>query len=134
MKFIWSYCISFSLLCCLFFSCENEESLIGENFLMNGDHEVFILSPDSIIISAMTQFEDSVSAQNSTNLVGSYYDSYFGQTDATFYFEITLPNNELSFNATAVTNATTTAAQRGTHSGVQRAAGHTQHHIDFLPS
>jgi hypothetical protein len=106
MKFIWSYCISFSLRCCVFFSCENEESLIGENFLMNGDHEVFILSPDSIIISAMTQFEDSVSAQNSTNLVGSYYDSYFGQTDATFYFEITLPNNELSFNATAVTNAT----------------------------
>ena len=105
MKFIWSYCIIFSLLCCLFFSCENEESLIGENFLMNGDHEVFILDPDSIVISAISQFEDSVSAQNSTNLVGSYYDPLFGQTDASFYFEITLPNNELSFNATAVTSA-----------------------------
>ena len=106
MKFIWSYCISLSLICCLFFSCENEESLIGENFLMNGEHEVFILNPDSIIISSYSQLEDSVSAQNSTNLLGSYIDPMFGQTDASFYFQITLPSNELSFNATTVTSAT----------------------------
>ncbi|MAQ70048.1 MAG: hypothetical protein CMD23_03010 [Flavobacteriales bacterium] len=105
MKFIWSYCIGFSLLCCLFFSCENEESLIGENFLITGEHEVFILHPDSINISAFSQFEDSVNAQNSTNLAGSYIDPIFGQAEASFYFEITLPNNELSFNATAVTSA-----------------------------
>ena len=106
MKYIWSYCISLSLLCCLFFSCENEETLIGENFLMNGDHETFILDPDSISIYAFSQIEDSVSSQSSTNLVGSYTDPMLGKTDASFYFEITLPNNELSFNATAVTNAT----------------------------
>ena len=89
MKYIWSYCISLSLLCCLFFSCENEESLIGENFLMSGEHEVFILNPDSISIYAFSQIEDSVSSQSSTNLVGSYIDPMFGQTDASFYFQIT---------------------------------------------
>jgi len=73
---------------------------------MNGEHEVFILNPDSISISAHSQIEDSVSAQNSTNLLGSYIDPMFGQTDASFYFQITLPSNELSFNATTVTNAT----------------------------
>lgn len=105
MKYIWSYCISLSLLCCLFFSCENEESLIGENFLMNGEHEVFILNPDSISIYAFSQIEDSVSSQSSTNLVGSYIDPMFGHTDASFYFQITLPNNEINFNATTVTSA-----------------------------
>ncbi len=38
-----------TLLClCLFFSCENEDSIIGENLLIHNQHDVFVLN-DSLI-------------------------------------------------------------------------------------
>ena len=89
-----------SLLCtCLFFSCENEESIIGENLLMNNQHDVFILGDSLIEIASFSNIEDSLNAQNSTNLLGSYFDPISGQTNASFCFQITLPNNEMSFDA-----------------------------------
>ena len=94
-----------SLLCtCLFFSCENEESIIGENLLMNNQHDVFILGDSLIEIASFSNIEDSLNAQNSTNLLGSYFDPISGQTNASFCFQITLPNNEMSFDAINISN------------------------------
>ena len=84
----------------LFFSCENEESLIGENLLNHHQNELFIVN--NIAIDVSNQLEDSVSAESSTSLLGSYVDPISGQTNASFYFQITLPNNEMEFNATVV--------------------------------
>ena len=94
-----------ALLCvCLFFSCENEESIIGENLLIHNQHDIFVLNDSLINIVAFSAIEDSLSAQNSTNLLGSYFDPISGQTNASFCFQITLPNNEMSFNAINISN------------------------------
>lgn len=90
---------------CLFFSCENEESIIGENLLINNQHDVFILADSLVEITSFSAIEDSLDAQNSsTNLLGSYFDPISGQTNASFCFQITLPNNEMSFDANNISN------------------------------
>ena len=95
-----------TLLCtCLFFSCENEESIIGENLLINNQHDVFILADSLVEIASFSAVEDSLDAQNSsTNLLGSYFDPISGQTNASFCFQITLPNNEIAFDANSISN------------------------------
>ncbi len=95
-----------TLLCtCLFFSCENEESIIGENLLINNQHDVFILADSLVEIASFSAIEDSLDAQNSsTNLLGSYFDPISGQTNASFCFQITLPNNEIAFDANSISN------------------------------
>ena len=104
MRLLNSYLFLAGLTLLLLLSCQNEESLIGENFLDNGDHEVFILEQEEINIIALSTIEDSVTAQSSINLLGSYLDPYFGLTNASFCFQITLPNNEMSFNASSINN------------------------------
>jgi len=104
MRLLHSHLFLTGLTLLVLLSCQNEESLIGENFLDNGEHEIFILNQEEINIIALSAIEDSVSAQSSINLLGSYLDPYFGLTDASFCFQITLPNNEMSFNASSITN------------------------------
>ena len=104
MKVAYSYLIGFFLTILFLLSCQNEESLIGESFLNNDSHSIFILDEDLININAFSVLEDSVAAQSSVNLLGSYLDPYFGSSDASFSFQITLPNNEISFNASSITN------------------------------
>ena len=98
------YFITTSLCFFLFFSCENEDSIIGENLLIDNQHDVFMLNDSLINISAFSAIDDSIGAQNSTNLLGSYLDPISGQTNASFCFQITLPNNDMSFNATNISN------------------------------
>lgn len=86
----------------IWFSCDNEDSLIGEGLLNSQNPDVFILADSLIHIKAETFHEDRVNAQSSTSLLGSYLDPISGQTNASFYFQITLPNNEMDFNATSV--------------------------------
>ena len=102
-KGIFYFIITLSCIC-LFFSCENEESIIGENLLLNNQHDVFILADSLIGIASFSAIEDSLDAQNSTNLLGSYFDPISGQTNASFCFQITLPNNEMSFDANNISN------------------------------
>ena len=93
----------FLLICITFWSCENEESLIGNDLFLT-DYEVFVF-PDSLIhISSTSHFDDSVTSDNSTGLLGSYFDPVFGQTDASFSFQVTLPNNEMTFDVNTITN------------------------------
>lgn len=88
----------------ILFSCQNEESLIGENLLADDFHQLFIY-PDSLIqVSINTYREDSVSAQSSLSLVGGYTDSYFGESQASTVFQVLLPNNEISFDASSISN------------------------------
>jgi len=90
------------LLLGLFFACQNEESIIGENIVIDSDNEVF-LYPDSLKeIEIYSAIEDSLQAQSSIGLLGSYIDPISGQTNASFSFQITLPNNEMEFDANNV--------------------------------
>ena len=90
------------LLLGLFFACQNEESIIGENIVINSNNEVFLF-PDSLKeIEIYSAIEDSLQAQSSIGLLGSYIDPISGQTNASFSFQITLPNNEMEFDANNV--------------------------------
>ena len=100
-KYSISTIVLFSL---MFFACQNEESLIGEDLLVDDLHEIFIY-PDSLIqLPVKSIREDSVSAQSQFSLVGSYADSYFGDSESSCMFQILLPNNEMSFNAISISN------------------------------
>ena len=86
----------------LFFACQNEESIIGENIVINSNNEVFLF-PDSLKeIEIYSAIEDSLQAQSSIGLLGSYNDPISGLTNASFSFQITLPNNEMEFDANNV--------------------------------
>ena len=90
------------LLLGLFFACQNEESIIGENIVINSNNEVF-LYPDSLKkIEIYSAIEDSLQSQSSIGLLGSYVDPISGLTNASFSFQITLPNNEMEFDANNV--------------------------------
>ena len=90
------------LLLGLFFACQNEESIIGENIVIDSDNEVF-LYPDSLKeIEIYSAIEDSLLSQSSIGLLGSYIDPISGLTNASFSFQITLPNNEMEFDANNV--------------------------------
>ena len=90
------------LLLGLFFACQNEESIIGENIVINSNNEVFLF-PDSLKeIEIYSAIEDSLQSQSSIGLLGSYIDPISGLTNASFSFQITLPNNEMEFDANNV--------------------------------
>tara|TARA_B100000963_G_scaffold355450_1_gene373726 strand:+ start:57 stop:1256 length:1200 start_codon:yes stop_codon:yes gene_type:complete len=90
------------LLLGLFFACQNEESIIGENIVINSNNEVFLF-PDSLKeIEIYSAIEDSLQSQSSIGLLGSYIDPISGLTNASFSFQITLPNNEMDFDANNV--------------------------------
>ena len=99
------YSITTILFLSILFACENEESLIGENFLENESHDVFILNDELINISISSKPDFNLSAISQVSLLGSYSDPNpnFGKTDASFCFQITLPNNNITFNATEIT-------------------------------
>ena len=92
----WSYLIIIIIL--FFNSCQNEESLIGNSFLNNGQYSLEIYN-GNIQFLTHSLVDDSVSATSSRSLLGSYLDPLFGQTNASFAFQIKLPANNMSFNA-----------------------------------
>mgnify|MGYP001250159771 CR=1 FL=1 len=93
-----------TLIIMLLFACENEETLIGENFLNTGDYEVFILDDSLISINCTSTQEGGINQSESQiiNLLGSYEDPIFGHSEASFSFEVGLPNNNMDFNASNV--------------------------------
>ena len=99
----WPYFIT-SLIVILFCSsCQNEESLIGSSFLNEGDYALEKYVGDISILS-YSLIDDSVSASSGRSLLGSYLDPVFGQTDASFSFQIKLPANNMSLNALSIEN------------------------------
>jgi len=96
----WPYFISISIII-LFCACQNEESLIGNSFLNNGEYNLEQYT-GTIHFSSRSLVDDSVSAASPRSLLGSYLDPIFGQTDASFAFQIKLPANNMSFNAQSI--------------------------------
>ena len=97
----WPYFITISIIILFCYSCQNEESLIGNSFLNSGEYSLEKYMGD-ISISSHSLIDDSVSASSPRSLLGSYLDPLFGQTDASFSFQIKLPANNMSFNAQSI--------------------------------
>ena len=97
----WPYFITILIIILFCYSCQNEESLIGNSFLNSGEYSLEKYLGD-ISVSSHSLIDDSVSASSPRSLLGSYLDPLFGQTDASFSFQIKLPANNMSFNAQSI--------------------------------
>ena len=81
-----------SLLCLLFcFACENEESLIGEEIVQ--ENNIIISYPenntdDDAIYSETKDHSNMLALGGETNFVGKIDDPVFGNTEASFVFQI----------------------------------------------
>ena len=98
----YPYSVAIAIFIFLFFSCQNEESLIGNSFLNDGQYVVENYMGDINI--SVSSSEDTVSGIGTNSLLGSYLDPSFGQTNASFSFQVKLPANKLNFNAQSIQN------------------------------
>ena len=98
----WISFIAFLTLVLFYFSCQNEESLIGNSFLTDGEYTVERYPEDIVFFTESMIDEDGVFASSTTSLLGSYLDPLFGQVDASFSFQIKLPANNMAFNAVSI--------------------------------
>ena len=98
----YPYSVAIATFIFLFFSCQNEESLIGNSFLNDGQYVVENYMGDINI--SVSSSEDTVSGIGTNSLLGSYLDPSFGQTNASFSFQVKLPANKLNFNAQSIQN------------------------------
>ena len=99
----WPYFFTVIIVILFFSSCQNEESLIGSSFLNEGDYTLEKYMGDISVLS-YSAIDENVSASSSKSVLGSYLDPVFGQTDASFSFQIKLPANNMSFNALSIEN------------------------------
>lgn len=97
----WPHFIPVLIIILFCYSCQNEESLIGNSFLNSGEYTLEKYVGD-ISVSSYSIVDDSVSASSPRSLLGSYLDPLFGQTDVSFSFQIKLPANNMSFNAQGI--------------------------------
>ena len=83
------FVIALILLCC--FSCENEESLIGESFVVSDKHTIVSYpqeGDDFSMTSESVKNSNMLALAGDTSLLGYYNDPIFGETTAGFSFQI----------------------------------------------
>tara|TARA_B100001758_G_C18395548_1_gene605697 strand:- start:289 stop:1557 length:1269 start_codon:yes stop_codon:yes gene_type:complete len=85
-----------------FFSCNpDEDDILGLDLIE--DDEFFIekhqFSSQNTDFNIQNFQEEGVTGSGSYNLLGSFNDVYFGQSDAAFYMQVLLPSNNIDFEA-----------------------------------
>jgi hypothetical protein len=76
-------------------SCEKESSEIGVNIQPGADK--IILATDTLSVYTKTIIDDSITTdERSLSLLGSYNDSFFGQTNTSFITQVTLSSGNIS--------------------------------------
>ncbi len=90
----------------LFFSvlsCSEDENIIGENILPNGDeitigfNEISTIESYTVSMDSIYSDEDELSSSKPYCLVGSYIDPVFGLSKASFMSQIRLSKNNVDF-------------------------------------
>jgi len=90
-----------SLLTFFLISCNpDKDDILGLDLIQDDEFVIEKLSfpNDSIPIPIHTFQEDSVSGFSPYNLLGSFRDDYFGQSNASFFTQILLPNSNIDFD------------------------------------
>ena len=91
-----------SLLLFLLISCNpDEDDILGLDLIQDDEFiiEKHIISSNTTDLNIKNFQEENVSGSGSYNLLGSCYDNFFGQSDASFYFQVLLPSNNVDFEA-----------------------------------
>ena len=91
-----------SLLLLFLISCNpDEDDILGLDLIQDDEFliEKHIISNNTIDLNIKNFQEEDVSGSGSYNLLGSFYDNFFGQSDASFYFQVLLPSNNVDFEA-----------------------------------
>jgi hypothetical protein len=100
MARVFNLLLSFSLF--FFISCNpDEDDILGLDLIQDDEFliEKYIFSSNTTDISIKNFQEEDVSGSGSYNLLGSFYDDFFGQSDASFYFQVLLPSNNVDLEA-----------------------------------
>lgn len=97
-------------------ACTKEPDRVGTDVIPPSDRLPFGLDT-TIVIEAWSVLEDSVRTdETSQNILGSYWDPYFGITTASIYTQLRLPFTGHSFgNSVVVDSAVLTLALRGAY-------------------
>ena len=85
-----------------FISCNpDEDDILGLDLIQDDEFliEKHIFSSSTADLNIKNFQEEDVSGSGSYNLLGSFYDNFFGQSDASFYFQVLLPSNNVDLEA-----------------------------------
>lgn len=91
-----------SLLLLFLIACNpDEDDILGLDLIQDDEFliEKHIISNNTTDLNIKNFQEEDVSGSGSYNLLGSFYDNFFGQSDASFYFQVLLPSNNVDFEA-----------------------------------
>ncbi len=96
-----SLLLSLFLLLC-FVSCNpDEDDILGLDLIEDDEFiiEKYEFSDQTIDFNIQNFQEEDVTGSGSYNLLGSFNDLYFGQSDAAFFMQVLLPSNNIDFEA-----------------------------------
>ena len=91
------------LLSCLL-SCENEESLIGNDFITNNPHSLTVYDVTTDSIKSRSIPNINISGSGNNNMLGGYFDPVFGKTTAGFSWQIRPTSNTLPPSLQSISN------------------------------
>ena len=97
--------ISFFLF--FFISCNpDEDDILGLDLIEDDEFlvEKHQFSSQNIDFNIKNFQEQDVSGSGSYNLLGTFNDLYFGQSDAAFFMQVLLPSNNIDFEASEEPN------------------------------
>ncbi len=90
-----SFSLILIILLSFLLSCENEESLIGTDFITNNPHSLttYDVVSDQIVSRSIPNINTSGSGNN--NMLGGYFDPFFGKTKVGFSWQIRPTSNTI---------------------------------------
>lgn len=106
MKTVRFKTLSFALLLSIVIvaACKKEEDIVGLNVLPGNNS--LDTKYDTITVVAYSQLDDSITTNRfDANLLGSIYDRTFGITTASFYTQVRLPSDNVTFGNEAVADS-----------------------------
>lgn len=107
MKTVHLKTLSFIFLIIVVFlsSCKKEEDLIGLD-VQPEDNRLSSNYTDTVTVIAYSQWDDSITTNRfDANLLGSIYNPVFGITTASFYTQVRLPGDNVTFGASPVADS-----------------------------
>ncbi len=100
----------FSILLSLFVSCNpDEDDILGLDLIEDDEFiiEKHQFSNQTNNFNIQNFQEEDITGSGAYNLLGSFNDDYFGQSNAAFFMQVLLPSNNIDFEVSDLTQEVT---------------------------